>query len=950
MAVQAHRAVLECARQSQTENLNVWSVSQNRVIYLSMAPEKQENKTDSKDKGGKKITPMLRQYLEIKEQYPDTILFYRMGDFYEMFYEDAEVASRILEITLTSRDRKSENAVPMCGVPVHAAENYLTRLVLSGKRVAVCEQVEDPKKAKGLVKREVVRVVTPGLITSEGSLGSKTNNYLVALRPPDAKGKWGVACLDISTGEFRVTEVESLDTVLAELFRLEPAEMLFPESLKDTEAANRACSILPDVFVTYRPDAVFRRSRAEDVLKNHFSALSMDGFGLSGFTTGIDAAGALLEYAHETQKSQTRHISSISPYWLGDHLIIDETTKRNLELVANAVDQSRSGSLLGILDMTVTPMGGRCLRKWILYPLRNRGEIESRLSGVERIKNRQELAKKLRKAMRNVHDLERLVARTVLGTANARDLLSLGESLARLPEIKDILKALCLPEHEEDREQSTSSPEEDAAPHRLSHLLSTLDTLEDIADLLKRAIRPDCALHLREGRLIASGYSAELDELAAIQRDGRSFIAGVEAKERERTGISSLKVGYNKVFGYYLEVPKSQAAKVPDDYIRKQTLVGAERYITPEIKEIEAKILTAQERRLALEYELFQEIRAEVAQAGSRIQASAAVIAELDCLTSLARAADLYNYVRPEISDTTIIDIKQGRHPVVERTIDAPFVPNDTRLDPETARLILITGPNMAGKSTVLRQTALIVLMAHMGSFVPADRAATGLVDQIFTRVGATDYLARGQSTFMVEMSETANILRNATPRSLVILDEIGRGTSTYDGLSIAWAVAEHLLGHDDRPGTMTLFATHYHELTELAVKHSTVINMHVAVREWNDTIVFLHRLREGATNKSYGIQVAALAGVPESVVKNAARILEKIEKQAALAREQDVRGTINAKPTVKITQQALPIQMEDVTAARLKQKVEETDINNLTPVQALNLLAELKNMLDSQK
>ena len=910
---------------------------------------RKNTQTRDKDRGSRKITPMLQQYLEIKERYPDAILFYRMGDFYEMFYEDAETASRILEITLTSRDRKSENAVPMCGVPVHAAENYLTRLVLSGKRVAVCEQIEDPAQAKGLVKRDVVRVVTPGLITSEGSLGAKTNNFLVALRPPGSRGTWGISCLDISTGEFRLTEVQDEDTVLSELFRLEPAEILLPESLKGENFTSRAVRVLPDAFVTYRPDAWFRRKRAEELVKEQFSALSLDGFGLSGFSTGIDAAGALLAYAHETQKSQASHISSISPYYLGDHLVIDEATKRNLELVANSVDQSKHGSLLDVLDMTVTSMGGRLLRKWILYPLRNREAIEARLQAVGTLKKAAQHRKKLRKVMRRIHDLERLVARTVLGTANARDLLSLGESLSALPELASCLEEICQGQRHET--SSSSNGHTEHAP-RLEHLLSSLDILEDMAALIKKAIREDCALHLREGRLIASGYNAELDELSAIQRDGRSFIAGVEAKERERTGISSLKVGYNKVFGYYIEVPRSQAEKVPENYIRKQTLVAAERYITPEIKEIEAKILTAQERRLALEYELFQEIRARVAAEGKRIQATAAVMAELDCLCSLARAAEMYDYVCPEITERNIIDIRQGRHPVVERTIDAPFVPNDINLDHEKSRLILITGPNMAGKSTVLRQTALIVLMAHMGSFVPAASAETGLTDQIFTRVGATDYLARGQSTFMVEMSETANILRNATSRSLVILDEIGRGTSTYDGLSIAWAVAEHLLGRDNGQGTRTLFATHYHELTELAHRYPNVINMHVAVKEWEQRIVFLHRLREGATNKSYGIQVAALAGVPDAVVKNAMNILQRIEKQAAAGKEnQDrERGVLKPRPVVRITQQALPLVMEGSQAGReIREKLLEADINNMTPVQALNFVAELRDMASKE-
>ncbi len=906
--------------------------------------------TQNPDKGVNKITPMLKQYLQIKERYPDAILFYRMGDFYEMFYEDAETASRILEITLTSRDRKSKNPVPMCGVPVHAAENYLTRLVLSGKRVAVCEQVEDPSQAKGLVKRDVVRVVTPGLIISEGSLGAKTNNFLVAMRPPGRQGRWGISCLDISTGEFRLTEVEDEDTVLSELFRLEPAEILLPESLKGENFTSRAVRVLPDAFVTFRPDPWFRRKRAVELIQEQFSAISLDGFGLSGFSTGIDAAGALLAYAHETQKSQASHISSISPYWLGDHLVIDEATKRNLELVANSVDQSRHDSLLGVLDMTITPMGGRLLRKWILYPLRDREAIEARLEAVDTLKKAVQHRKKLRKLMRRIHDLERLVARTVLGTANARDLLSLGESLSGLPELVSCLDEIC--QGRQGQVPAEAKEEHAKKETRLEQLLSSVDILEDIATLIKQAIREDCALHLREGRLIAPGFNAELDELSAIQRDGRSFIAGVEAKERERTGISTLKVGYNKVFGYYIEVPRSQAAKVPENYIRKQTLVAAERYITPEIKEIEAKILTAQERRLALEYELFQEIRTRVAAEGKRIQATAAVMAEIDSLCSLARAADMYNYVRPEITQRNIIDIRQGRHPVVERTLDTPFVPNDIKLDHETSRLILITGPNMAGKSTVLRQTALIVLMAHMGSFVPAASAETGLTDQIFTRVGATDYLARGQSTFMVEMSETANILRNATSRSLVILDEIGRGTSTYDGLSIAWAVVEHLLGKDNSEGTRTLFATHYHELTELSNRYPNVINMHVAVKEWEQRIVFLHRLRKGATNKSYGIQVAALAGVPESVVKNAMDILQRIEKQAASAKEHEEqgRGMLKPRPVVRITQQALPLVMEtDQAGQQIRERLLEADINNLTPVQALNLVAELKEIASKE-
>ena len=775
-------------------------------------------------------------------------------------------------------------------------------------------------------------MVTPGLITAEGSLAAKSNNFIAAVSPPESSGGWGVACLDISTGEFRVTEARDEDELLAELFRLEPAELLMPEIMQGRELAARVVEVLPRAFVTYRPDPWFRRGRAEQLLKDQFSAISLDGFGLSGFSSGIGAAGALLAYAHETQKSQASHISTISPYWIGDYLVIDEATKRNLELVANSVDQSRSGSLLHVLDLTVTSMGGRLLRNWILYPLRDRLAICRRLEAVEVLKESPDLRKRLRKAMRRVHDMERLVARSVLGTANGRDLLALGESIRKLPEVFDCLEELSAREGKQEE-------------GLLAELFGDFDLLEDVGELITRAIREDCPVHLREGRLIAPGFNSELDELAEIQRNGRAYIAGVEQEERERTGISSLKVGFNKVFGYYIEVPKSQAGKVPQEYIRKQTLVAAERYITPEIKEIEAKILTAQERRLALEYQLVQEVRARIAEEGPRIQASASAVAFLDSLAALAEAADRYDYVRPEITEENLIDIGQGRHPVVERTIDAPFVPNDIRLDSDSARLILITGPNMAGKSTVLRQTALIVLMAHMGSFVPAAHARIGLTDQIFTRVGATDYLARGQSTFMVEMSETANILRNSTERSLVILDEIGRGTSTYDGLSIAWAVAEHLLGAAGGCGTRTLFATHYHELTELASRYETVKNMHVAVKEWENRIVFLHRLREGATNKSYGIQVASLAGVPESVVRNAMQILERIEKQARAARAD---GPV---PSVQVTQQALPLVFEqDESMVKLREKLGSIDINSITPVQALNLLVELQEIAGQKR
>jgi DNA mismatch repair protein MutS len=884
----------------------------------------------------KNITPMLQQYKGIKSQYPDAILFFRMGDFYEMFLDDAEIASRILEITLTSRNRHKEEKIPMCGVPVHAAENYLTRLVQSGHRVAICEQVEDPKKAKGLVKREVVRVVTPGLIATEGSIGAKTNNFLISINPGTTKYPWGLSCIDISTGEFRVTELSREEEALTELFRLEPAEVLLPESQQEGQLIVRVKQAIPGTFLSFRPDVWWQYDRAKADLQEHLKTLSLDGFGLAGLSSGIGAAGALLSYTSETQKGEVSHINHLRPYRLSDHLIIDEATKRNLELLSNSLDRGRQGTLLEVLDLTVTPMGGRLLKKWILYPSRDIAEIEGRLSAVEILKKNPSVRENLRRGMRQVYDIERLVARTVLGTANGRDLLALKQSITRIPGIKSSLESLLqIPSLNKKKKGD------------LTEIHMALDTLQDISDIINSSIRDDCPVLLREGRLIKEGFSKELDELIHIQRNGRSFITGLETRERERTGIPSLKVGFNKVFGYYLEISKARVGMVPDDYIRKQTLVAAERYITPELKEIESKILTAQDQRLALEFELFLEIRLQIAKAGTRIQETAFALARIDCLSSLAEAAERYNYVRPKLDHEMGICIRQGRHPVIEYTLKEGFVPNDVELNHQDSQLLIITGPNMAGKSTVLRQTALIVLMAQMGSFVPAEEAQIGVVDQIFTRVGATDYLTRGQSTFMVEMNETANILHNATSRSLVILDEIGRGTSTYDGLAIAWAVAENLL-YKDGKGIKTLFATHYHELTDLAKKHDRVRNMHVAVKEWEDQIVFLRRLVDGFTSRSYGIQVASLAGIPESVIKKAKEILKSIEKKTSKDKLEIPPDPVRKRrPKQHPAQMPLPLVIDQ--GAELKKKVLSADVNNMTPLEALNYLADLKSMAEKK-
>ncbi len=871
-----------------------------------------------------RTTPMLQQYREIKAAHEDCILFFRMGDFYEMFFEDAEIASSILGIALTSRDRNKEDGVPMCGVPVHASEGYLTRLVQAGKRVAICEQVEDPKNAKGLVRREVVRVVTPGLIAIDGGLSAKNNNYIVSIGPCLDGGLRGISSLELSTGEFRLTEVSSDAEAVSEVCRLDPAEILLPEGEKDGHFAAGLAGALSGPAVSFRPDGWFRPERGASDLMRHFSVLTLDGFGLAGLVAGTGAAGALLEYARETQHSDLSHIRRILPYRLGDHLILDEATRRNLELVANSLDHGREGTLLSVLDRTVTPMGGRLLRNWILYPLMERYSIEARLSAVEALVAAATERQAARRMLRKISDMERLLGRVTLRTATPRDLLALKESLAMVPGIRDGLEG----------------------PAGYSELISgiraDLDPCVEVRDLIEGAIRPDAPSILRDGGVIREGFHPELDEIIAIQRDGRAYIARVENIEKERTGIASLKVGFNRVFGYYIEISKVHGEKVPESYIRKQTLVSAERYITPELKEVETRILTAQERKIALEHEIFRDIGARICRDGERIQTTARALSLLDCLASLAEVAVEYGYKRPVITDEDGIRIRQGRHPVVERTLVAErFVPNDVTLDLEGPRMIIITGPNMAGKSTVLRQTALIVLLAQMGSFVPADAAEIGIVDRIFTRVGATDYLSRGQSTFMVEMTETANILHNATPKSLVILDEIGRGTSTYDGLSIAWAVAEELL-RKDGIGVKTLFATHYHELTALAGRYDVIRNMHISVQEWEGGIVFLRHLLDGPASRSYGIQVAALAGVPRSVIDRAKEILDLIENGGVATVVG--RAAPSKKGRKRPVQMSLPL--EPVDRFGLESRILNLDIDNLTPLNALKTLAELKELI----
>ncbi len=869
-----------------------------------------------------KLTPMLQHYLEVKEQYPGTILFYRLGDFYEMFFEDAELASRVLGLTLTSRSSKNDPVrVPMCGVPHHAAASYLAKLVNAGYRVAVCEQVEDPKTAKGMVQREVVKVVTPGLVTEDQVLDDKSNRYVAAAQR--FRERWGLAFLDLSTGEFLVTECASDDEAADELHRMQPSELVYAEGEDEQRIGRLLGPSGQDLCRTPRPDSEFDLELARATLCEHFQTASLAGFGCDDLTAAVAAAGGLLRYIIETQKRALGHIERLARLDRGAYLLIDDASRRNLEITQTIVGGQRQGSLLSCLDQTCTPMGARFLKRALLFPLREVTAINLRLDTVAALTADAGLREDLRHLLAGVYDLERLNSRVVLGSANARDLTALRVSLGRLPPIKDLLV-------------STSG--------LLADLANGLDPLADIHDLLARAIHEEAPVGLRDGGLIRPGYSAELDELLHLLRDGKDLIAGLEAKEREKSGIANLKIGYNKVFGYYFEVSKAQQAKVPDYFIRKQTLVNAERYITPELKEFEQKVLGAEEKRLALEYELFCEIRRTVAAASSRILAAASVIAQLDFFACLAEVAETHRYVRPEVTEGDEIMIEEGRHPVIERSLPpGRFVPNDIRLDQERQEVLIITGPNMAGKSTVLRQTALIVLMAQAGCFVPAKKAVIGVVDRIFTRVGAMDDLRRAQSTFMVEMHETANICNNATPRSLVILDEIGRGTSTYDGLAIAWAVAEELADRDGK-GVKTLFATHYHELTDLANCHPRITNYNIAVREWNDQIIFLHKLVPGATNRSYGIQVAALAGVPPRVVKRAQELLANIE-----AGEFDRYGAprIAGRRAEPEAHHPRPSQLTLFEAREhpVVERLRTIEPDRLTPLEALTLLYELKGL-----
>jgi DNA mismatch repair protein MutS len=863
---------------------------------------------------------MLKQFLDIKELYPDSVIFFRTGDFYEMFFEDAEKASRILGITLTSRGSYDGKKVPMCGVPHHSSRSYIAKLIENGRKVAICEQVEEPGQGKGIVKREVVRVVTPGSIIDELDEERNDNLYMAAIS--GGNGLYGLAHVDLSTGEFRVTEVDEWRELIDELGRIDPAELLLSEG--DNLLHHRE-------FLRYRIEVLrgdaYIKERAEHLLKEQLGVNSLKVFRCDGLKEGVCAAGALVYYLKETQKINPGHIKEIITYRLGDYMFLDESTVRNLELYETMKRRSIRGSLFQVIDRTVTPMGSRLLKRWTGYPLIDLYKIQRRLASVADLRDNRVCREDIRELLNGIYDLERLNGRVSLGRANARDLIALKLSILRLPAIKTRLA--------------------DSTSELLSDISSSMDCLQDIAEIIDKAICDNPPVSLKEGGLIREGFNHELDELISITRDGKAWIADLALTEKARTGISTLKIGYNKIYGYYIEVSKANLHLVPQDYIRKQTLVNGERYITESLKEYEEKVLGAEEKKIDLEYEIFEQIRGRVASQSRRVKETARYIAEIDTLAGLAETAELNGYVCPEVNDGGIIEIFDGRHPVIEQTVkDEDFVPNDIRLDDNEQEFLIITGPNMAGKSTILRQVALTVLMAQMGGFVPASKATIGIVDRIFTRIGASDDIAKGQSTFMVEMDETANILRHATTKSLVILDEIGRGTSTYDGLSIAWAVAESL--HDrDNKGVRTLFATHYHELTDLISTKFRVKNFNIAVKEWKDRIIFLRKLVPGGTSRSYGVQVARIAGIPEEVIERANEILSNLEKgeidDLGRPRLAQSKETQNSQGTSQMNLFGWHNQ-------GLIKRIRELDISCMTPLDALVELDRIKKYTDELK
>ena len=865
------------------------------------------------------LSPMMQSYLNTKEQYKDCMLFYRLGDFYEMFFDDAIVASRELEITLTSRACGLEEKAPMCGVPHHSVDMYISRLIAKGYKVAICEQLEDPKTAKGIVKRDVIRVVTPGTVIETNMLEEKKNNYIMSIVK---KGLYyGLAICDISTGDFYATQIKLADNnfekLLDEYARYSPAEIVVNTAMGNSEKELNILKDRNNTFITVRDDSNFEEN--DKLILNLYTVV--DGFekvkdSLENDVLVVTAINGLLNYFTETQKVKLDHINKIQVYEVKKYMALDINARRSLELTERMRDKSKKGTLLGVLDKTSTSMGGRLLRRWINDPLLDIKEINERLESVKEFKDNMMLRGDVIDVLKKVYDIERLAGKIAYGNVNARELISLKNSLSHLPELKQILSM--------------------ANSEMLKKLYDKLDELKDIYSLIDRAIVEEPPISVKEGGIIKKGFNPEIDEYRNASTEGKNWIIELEVKEKERTGIKNLKVGYTRVFGYYIEITKSFLKQVPENYIRKQTLTGAERFITEELKEIEDKILGSEEKVVNLEYEEFTKIRNEIASNIERLQTTANAVANIDVLSNFATVAENNNYVCPEINEGNILDIKGGRHPVIEKMVDdGIFVENDTYLDCDKTRVAIITGPNMAGKSTYMRQVAIITLMAQIGCFVPAESATIGIVDKIFTRVGASDDLSSGQSTFMVEMNEVSNILKNATPKSLVILDEIGRGTSTYDGLSIAWAVAEYI-ADNEQIGCKTLFATHYHELLELEEKVEGIKNYHIAVKEKGEDVIFLRKILEGGTDESYGIHVAKLAGVPKNVVTKANKILRSLEKGGVKIKEEP-----EAKKQVEGQFDLFNLKLADIS-----HELDKINVNELTPIDALNTLVKLKEMI----
>ena len=869
-------------------------------------------------------TPLMRQYRKIKAQYPDAIVLFRMGDFYETFEEDAKIAARVLGIALTKRANGAAADVPLAGFPHHALDTYLHKLVRAGYKVAICEQLEDPKLAKGIVKRDVVEVITPGVALTDKLLDNRSNNFVCAIYFKDEKV--GFAFADVSTGEFYASEV-SVNEFRNLLDTISPSEILFCKTQKDkVEQAIGDIQIKP--ALTKLEDWVFKYDYAFETLTNHFQTQSLKGFGIDDIELGVICAGAVMHYLQETQKTKLIHIKKISRYDTGDYMLLDSATKRNLEIAISYLGETTYGTLFSVIDKTQTPMGARLLKKWVLRPLKKIEPIRKRLEAVKELYENSNLRKNLFEILGEIGDVERLISRIAIrshipgttGRANPKDLINLKESLKKIPKIKSLLS-------------NTSSD-------TLQKIHKLLNPLQEVVDLIENAIVDDPPSTVSDGGVIRDGYNAELDELRFIARSSKEFIANLQQKERERTGIPSLKIDYNSVFGYYIEVTKAHLDKIPEDYIRKQTLVNAERFITPELKEYEEKIFTAEEKISALEAELFNQIREKVSGYTEEIQKNAQLIAMLDCFVSLAEVAVENNYTCPIVDESDVIEIKGGRHPVVEKILPVgeKFVPNDVLLDNGENQILIITGPNMSGKSVFLRQVGLIVLLAQIGSFVPADYARVGIVDRIFTRVGASDNIAGGESTFLVEMHEMANILNNATPRSLILLDEVGRGTSTFDGISIAWAITEYI--HENIKAK-TIFATHYHELNELAELFPRIKNFKADVKELGDKIIFLHKIVPGYADHSYGIEVAKMAGLPEEVTERAKEILINLEQK-----ELTPQGKGKRKISKEILKEKFQISLFEMSDSKLREEILNLDIDNMTPVQALMKLNELKGKI----